>query len=301
MVPPRDRSLSATHALQLPGGRSLPGDRLWIMGVLNVTPDSFSDGGRFLDPAAAVAQARRMLDEGADVIDIGGESTRPGAQRVAAEEQVRRIMPVVEQVTGELGAVVSVDTTQASVADAALRAGAAIVNDISAGREDPGMFELVADRGAAIVLMHMQGEPGTMQRDPQYGDVLAEVLAFLRERAAAAEAAGVARQGILLDPGLGFGKTFEHNLALLAGTPALVAAGYPVVIGASRKRFLRVLAGRSRGGVAAGEADAGDVVGATCAVTAWAVQAGAAMVRVHDVAANRQAAMVAQACRLYRS
>lgn len=261
-----------------------------IMGILNVTPDSFSDGGRWLDVAAAVDHAGRMLDEGADLIDIGGESTRPGAARVEVDEQIRRIVPVIRRVDAEVDAPISVDTTRAAVAEAALDAGASILNDVSAGRDDPRMFTLAARRGAPIVLMHMRGEPATMQQTPQYDDVVAEVEAFLLERAAAALAAGVARDAILLDPGIGFGKTGEHNLRLLAALPRLVAMGYPLVLGTSRKRFLRMIAGC---GNEPAPADA--VVGATCATTALAVAAGVAVVRVHDVAPNRQAADVAAA------
>jgi dihydropteroate synthase len=275
-------------SIRLAGDRVLPLDRPLIMGVLNVTPDSFSDGGRFADAGAAVAQAARMLDEGADLLDVGGESTRPGAQRVPEEVQLQRVLPVIERIMRERAAIVSIDTTRAAVAAAALDVGAAIVNDVSAGRDDPAMLPLVARRGAAIILMHMRGDPATMQHDPRYADVVGEVELFLLDRAAAATAAGVQRDRVLIDPGLGFGKTLEHNLALMAGLRRLVATGYPVVLGASRKRFVRTLCN---------DASPDDVIGGTCATTALGVAAGVAICRVHDVAPNRQAAAVAWAVR----
>lgn len=246
--------------------------RVWA--ILNVTPDSFSDGGRWLDPGAAVEQALRMLQQGADVLDVGGESTRPGASAVPAEEEVRRVVPVVAALrSAGVRAPISVDTRKAAVAAPALDAGASIVNDVSAGRHDPALLPLVAARGAGLVLMHMRGEPATMQRDPVYADVLAEVEAFLLERRAAAEAAGVARGRIWLDPGIGFGKTLEHNLALLAGLERLTAHG-PLLLGASRKSFLGSLTGRL---------PPERLVG-SLAAAARGFAAGASDLRVHDAA-----------------
>jgi dihydropteroate synthase len=193
-----------------------------VMGILNVTPDSFSDGGRFFTPAEALAQARRMVAEGAAVLDVGAESTRPGSARVPAGEQIDRLRPILAELVG-LGAIVSVDTTRAAVAEFALDVGAAIINDVSAGRDDPDLLPLVARRGAAVVLMHMLGEPATMQKNPVYRDVVAEVRDFLAERLAAAEKAGVPRERCIVDPGIGFGKRMEHNLALLAGIGRLQA------------------------------------------------------------------------------
>jgi dihydropteroate synthase len=294
-------------SLPLPGGKVLSLARPVIVGILNLTPDSFSDGGRYLDPAAAVRHARDMLAQGAAVIDIGAESTRPGSAPVAPEEQWRRLAPVIAQLTDsrEKGGLspfsvpfcLSIDTQSALVADKALAAGAAIINDISAGA-DPRMFESVARRGAAIILMHMQGRPATMQEAPVYGDVAAEVRDFLLGRAAAAQAAGVPRPKIVLDPGLGFGKTVTHNLQLLARLGDLVSEGYPVMLGASRKRFLASLPGAlAEAGVVPGALPGAPErrLGGTCAATALGVAAGASLFRVHDVAANRQAADLAWA------
>ncbi len=265
-----------------------------IMGVLNVTPDSFSDGGRFGGVDAAVEHGLAMAREGAAVIDVGGESTRPGAQRVTADEQIARAAPVITRLRAALDAAgfdeaaISIDTTQPAVGRAALDAGAAILNDVSAGRESDGViFRLAADRGAPLILMHMLGQPATMQANPHYDDVVGEVRAFLLARAAAAEAAGVPRSQIVIDPGIGFGKTLEHNLALLAHLGRLVETGYPVLVGASRKAMI--------GQLAAGAVDASGRLGGTCAVSVLAAQAGAAMVRVHDVRDNVQAVAVASA------
>lgn len=272
--------------------------RVWVMGILNVTPDSFSDGGQFQDTARAVARAREM---GADIVDVGGESTRPGAEPVSEAEELRRVVPVVEQIAGEpsrvrpagesrpegglhIDPVVSVDTTKAAVAAAALRAGARIVNDVSALRWDARMAEVVRAAGAGVVLMHMQGEPRTMQANPRYGDVVREVREFLAERVAAALAAGIGREQIAIDPGIGFGKTVEHNLELLARLGELTALGYPVVVGASRKSFLGKITGREPGGRVAG----------SVAVAAWAVARGARVVRAHDVAETRDAVRVVE-------
>jgi dihydropteroate synthase len=258
-----------------------------VMGILNVTPDSFSDGGRFLSAGQAIEQARRLAEEGADAIDVGAESTRPGSARVPASEQIARLREVLPAVA-RTGAVLSIDTTLCEVADFALDAGAAIVNDISAGRDDPRLLPLVARRGAGLVLMHMLGEPKTMQRDPVYRDVAAEVREFLSQRLAAAERAGVARHRCIVDPGIGFGKKLEHNLALLAATRDLAGLGCPVLIAASRKRFLGELTGVAE--------PAGRLAGtlAACLET-W--RRGATIFRVHDVAPLVQALAVARAIR----
>jgi dihydropteroate synthase len=257
-----------------------------IMGVLNVTPDSFSDGGRFASVDAALAQARAMVEAGADLIDVGGESTRPGAAPVGADEELARVMPVVERLAAELAVPISIDTCKPAVMRAAVAAGAALINSVDALRE-PGALAAAAAAGVPVCLMHMQGEPRTMQRDPRHGDVIGEVVAFLRERVAAAAAAGIAEDAILLDPGLGFGKALEHNLALLRGLPALAALGRPLVVGASRKRMIGDLTGRPVEDRAVGSAVA----------AAFAVARGAHIVRAHDVAATRDALRVAAALR----
>src|SRR5437867_5873224 len=230
----RGRMNSALHVLIL-GRHRLSLDRPLVMGVLNVTPDSFSDGGRFLDPGAAVDHAGEMAAQGADLIDIGAESTRPGADPVDQEEERRRLIPVVRAVCRAVSVPVSVDTTKAAVARQALDAGAALVNDISALRYDSGMKPLIAETGAGLVLMHMQGTPKTMQQAPSYRDVIEEVRQFFVERIGTALEAGIAAEQILLDPGIGFGKNPEHNLRLLARLDAFVALGYPVLVGVPRK------------------------------------------------------------------
>jgi len=251
------------------------------MGIVNVTPDSFSDGGRFLDSEAAIAHARRLREEGAAILDVGGESTRPGAEPVPEDEELRRVVPVIEALDGDI----SIDTTKAAVARAALAAGATIVNDVSAFRFDPAIAAVTAEAGAGCVLMHMLGEPRTMQADPRYGDVVSEVKAFLEERLAFAVAEGVPEQRVWLDPGIGFGKTVEHNLELLARLGEIVAIGRPVVIGASRKSFLGKLTGRQTDERLAG----------TIATTIIAYERGARIFRVHDVAPNADALQVAGA------
>jgi len=251
------------------------------MGVLNVTPDSFSDGGRWFDHGAAVAHGVELAAEGADVVDVGGESTRPGAEPVDAEEERRRVVPVVQRLA-EAGLTVSVDTMKASVAAAALDAGAVIVNDVSAGRHDPAMLGVVAGAGAGYVAMHMQGEPRTMQAAPRYHDVVTDVGDFLVARLDAARVAGIADESLMADPGIGFGKTVRHNLDLLTGLPSLVArVGVPVLIGSSRKSFVGAVLD-----VSADEREEG-----TLATIAWSLDHGAAMVRVHDA---RSAVRVAQ-------
>ena len=261
-----------------------------VMGVLNVTPDSFSDGGSFLDVGAAVAHARTMAAQGADVIDVGAESTRPGSERTDAAEQVRRMVPVLRALRGHLeGTTLSVDTTRAVVAEAALDEGVHVVNDISAGRDDPNIFQVAAAREAPFILMHMQGTPATMQVDPQYVHVLAEVGNFLRERMHAAMSAGVKRNRILVDPGIGFGKTVDHNLTLLRDLRFLRSLGRPLVVGTSRKGFIgRVLAGTTT-------PDPDTRLYGTAATVAWAVANGAAVVRVHDVGQMAQVVRMTRA------
>jgi dihydropteroate synthase len=260
-----------------------------VMGVLNVTPDSFSDGGRFLDADAAVAEGERMAADGAACIDIGGESTRPGSAPVDETEELRRVMPVVERLAEWLPIPVSIDTRKPGVMRRAVAAGASLVNDVGALRA-PEAVEAVAASGAAVCLIHMQGEPGTMQDAPVYGDVVAEVRAFLRRRVAACEASGIARTRIAIDPGFGFGKTLEHNLALLAGLPALAADGLPVLVGLSRKRMIGSLTGRSGGERLAG----------SLAAAVVAVQNGARIVRAHDVRETVDALRVVAALRAMR-
>jgi len=260
-----------------------------VMGVLNVTPDSFSDGGRYSEPASAIAHARQMIADGADLIDIGGESTRPGSERVPAEEQIRRVVPVIEQLRS-LGETLSIDTTRSPVAAAALDAGAHLVNDISAGTDDPGMAALVAKRGCPVVLMHMQGQPATMQDAPAYDDVVDDVRAHLQERLAAFVAAGVKERAILLDPGIGFGKLIQHNLSLLKHLAAFRELGRPLVLGVSRKGFL----GRIGAGTGAGSSPA-DRAWPTAAAVGWCVAQGADIVRVHDVAEMAQVVRVVRA------
>jgi len=254
-----------------------------IMGVVNVTPDSFSDGGTFEDAAAAIAHGRRLAAEGAGIVDVGGESTRPGAEPVPAPEELRRVIPVVEGLAGV--ARISIDTTKLAVAEAAVAAGASYVNDVSAFRLDPGLAGLVADRGLDCCLMHMLGEPRTMQQNPRYDDVVDDVKAFLEQRMAAAVAAGVREERIQLDPGIGFGKTLEHNLELLRRLDELTELGRPLVIGTSRKTFLGRLTGR----------DVTERVNATVATTVIAYERGASVFRVHDVAATADALAVAAA------
>ena len=246
-------------------------DRPKVLGILNVTADSFSDGGRYLDPMQAIAHGLRLRDEGADFVDVGGESTRPGSVPVALEEELRRVIPVVEALAKE-GVAVSVDTMKPEVMRAAIDAGCAVVNDVNAFRAS-GAIEAVANAKAGLIVMHMEGTPATMQEAPRYGDVVAEVGAFLAERARALEAAGVASHRIALDPGFGFGKTGEHNKALFRAIPALAKIGYPLVAGLSRKKMLGDFTGRAVAERAA----------ASVAAALLAVQNGASLVRVHEV------------------
>jgi dihydropteroate synthase len=255
------------------------------MGIVNATPDSFSDGGRFLDPEDAVAHGLRLAAEGAAILDVGGESTRPGAEPVEAEEERRRVVPVVERLAGA-GHRVSIDTMKLEVAEAALAAGASVVNDVSAFRFAPGLAGLVADHGVDCCLVHLLGDPPAMRRDPTYGDVVGEVRAFLEERLAFAVREGVAEERVWLDPGIGFGKTAEHNLELLRRLDEIVAIGRPVVIGTSRKSFL----GRLVGGKPEDERLPG-----TIATNVIALERGASVFRVHDVAQVADALTVAAA------
>jgi dihydropteroate synthase len=257
-----------------------------LMGVLNVTPDSFSDGGLYLDPSAAIAQGLGLEAEGAAILDIGGESTRPGAAEVPAAEELRRVLPVIEGlVAAGTSAQLSIDTSKATVAAAALQAGATLVNDVTALRGDPEIASVIAASGADCCLMHMLGDPRTMQRDPRYDDVVAEVKAFLEERMQFAIAAGIDEERIMLDPGIGFGKTVEHNLELLARLHELVMIGRPVLVGTSRKSFLGRLTGR-----AVGERLAGTI--ASCVL---AYERGARVFRVHEVTPVADALTVAAA------
>jgi len=258
------------------------------MGILNVTPDSFSDGGLHHGRDAAIARALQMVEQGADIIDIGGESTRPGAARVTAEEQLQRVLPVIKALQQQLPEhiSISIDTTSTRVAGAALEQGASIVNDIAAGRDDPGMFRLVAEAGVPYIIMHMQGTPSTMQDNPQYGDVVVEIRAFLLARAEAAMESGVRPENLVLDPGIGFGKSKRDNLDLILNLDSFTATGYKVLLGASRKRFM---------GSICAITSYSELVGATCATTAIGVFAGVQVLRVHDITANRQALDVAWA------
>ena len=274
------------HDLQLADGRVLPlSARAHVMGILNVTPDSFSDGGLFFDLEHALKQGLFLVDEGADIIDIGGESTRPGAEPVGAAEEIRRVVPVIEMLRENLETPISIDTTKADVAEAALAAGASIVNDVSAGRFDEAMLPLIASRNVPVVLMHMLGEPRTMQQDPRYEDVTDEVKTFLRERAQAARAAGVSPEKIVIDPGFGFGKTPAHNLELLANLEALADLDYPILVGTSRKSFIGATL----------DLPVGERLEGTAATVALAVEKGAAIVRVHDVGPMRRVASMVEA------
>ncbi len=256
-----------------------------VMGIVNVTPDSFSDGGRFRTSADAIAHGLRLIAEGADILDIGGESTRPGAAPVSQAEEIDRVLPVIEGLAGA-GAILSIDTMKPAVARAAVGAGCAIWNDVNALRAE-GAVETASDLNCGVILMHMLGDPRSMQTAPAYEDVVGEVIAFLKERAAAAMAAGVLRDSIWTDPGVGFGKTLSHNLALLRALPDFAALGYPVVLGASRKSFLKAIDPTA--------ADPADRFGGSIALATWGAANGAACVRVHDVKDTVQALRVWEA------
>ncbi len=257
-----------------------------IMGIVNATPDSFSDGGLFADPECALHHALDMVKNGADIIDVGGESTRPGATPVSAAVQINRVIPVIEALSQSLPAdtLISIDTSLAEVAEAALNAGATIINDVTAGLNDPEILNLASNRGVSIILMHMQGTPRTMQDNPSYVDVVEEVLGFLLERAEAAKSAGVGSNNIILDPGIGFGKSRDDNLVLLANLPRFTSTGFATLLGTSRKRFM---------GAICNEIRPRELVSATVATTALGVMAGFNIFRVHDIRENRQAADVA--------
>ncbi|MBT4286992.1 MAG: dihydropteroate synthase [Deltaproteobacteria bacterium] len=259
-----------------------------IMGILNLTPDSFSDGGSYIDKTQAIDFALQMVKEGADIIDVGGESTRPDAQRVPPEVQLQRVVEVITMLRQRLpGKIpISIDTTRSEVARAAVIAGASIINDVRSGRDDEEILEFAAEKNLPIILMHMQGTPKTMQINPSYEDVVKEVKMFFRERCQKALALGLPKANIIIDPGIGFGKTKDHNLKLMAYLNELTTIGYPVMLGTSRKRFM--------GAICAG-AKPKDLIGATCATTALGVQAGVRIFRVHDIKQNRQAANVAWA------
>jgi dihydropteroate synthase len=259
-------------------------ERMKIMGVVNVTPDSFSDGGRFLEAGRAVEHGRELVAEGADLLDIGGESTRPGSAGVSAEEELGRVRPVLEGLSG-VGAPISIDTSKRAVAEVALEGGAVIVNDVTALRSDPELGELCAERDCGVVLMHMLGTPRTMQENPTYDDVVEDVKAFLAERIEFALARGIAEERIWIDPGIGFGKTLEHNLALLHRLGELRALGRPICVGASRKSFIGKITDR----------EAGERLGGTVASNVLALANGAEIFRVHDVRAVREALVVAEA------
>ena len=254
-----------------------------IMGILNVTPDSFSDGGKFDNLDTAISQGKKMIDEGADIIDIGGESTRPGSKRVSSSEQIERVVHIIKAIseTKPKNIRISIDTTRSDVAEAALNAGAEIINDVSGGNDDPEIIGLCADKRCPYIIMHMQGTPETMQNNPSYNDVVSEILHFLQARAEKCEKIGIDKNNIIIDPGIGFGKTSEHNLILLNNLNIFVNTGYSVLLGASRKRFMGEIC------------NVGlplELIGATAATTVLGVLAGVEIFRVHDVMPNRQAA-----------
>jgi dihydropteroate synthase len=293
-MPGRGATSEAATPGQAPGRRPagwddlLPAGRTAVMGVVNVTPDSFSDGGRFLEAGAAVAHALALAGQGADILDIGGESTRPGAEAVPEADELARVVPVVRALRAAGCAVpVSVDTAKAAVARAAVEAGADIVNDVSALEGDPAMADTVAALGVPVVLMHMRGTPRTMQAAPAYGNVAGEVRRHLERRVARAVAAGVRREAIAVDPGIGFGKTARHNLLLLRDLPHLARMGLPVVVGTSRKSFIGKVLG----------AEVEERAWGTAATVAWAIAHGARVVRVHDVAEMAQVARMTDAIR----
>jgi dihydropteroate synthase len=253
-----------------------------VMGILNVTPDSFSDGGKFDNLDSAISQGKKMINEGADIIDIGGESTRPGSKRISSSEQIERVVHIIKAIseTKPKNIRISIDTTLSGVAEAALNAGAEIVNDVSGGNDDPEIIRLCADKQCPYIIMHKQGAPETMQNNPTYKDVVSEVLCFLQVRAEECIKAGIDENNIIIDPGIGFGKTSQHNLILLNNLNVFVNAGYSVLLGASRKRFMGEIC------------DVGlplELVGATVATTVLGVLAGIEIFRVHDVMPNRQA------------
>jgi dihydropteroate synthase len=271
--------------LDIRGRRFLLGRRTWLMGVVNVTPDSFSDGGRYFDTGKAVARGLELAAEGADILDVGGESTRPGSLPVPEAEELRRVVPVIETLRKRTGTLLSIDTTKAAVARAALESGADIVNDTSAFRFDPAMAGEVARSGAGVILMHMKGTPLTMQESPRYDDLLGEISAFLEERLRVAEAAGIPRERLIVDPGIGFGKTFEDNLVLIRRQEVFHALGRPLLLGFSRKAFL----GRILG------SPPDERLEGTIAAAVLSVERGAHILRVHDVGPVARAVRSAEA------
>jgi dihydropteroate synthase len=268
-------------------GRRLVLDRPRIMGIVNVTPDSFSDGGAFFDAQCAIEHGLQLVSEGADVLDIGGESTRPGAEAVTAEEEIARVVPVIEALAGKVSVPISVDTSKAAVMRAAVAAGAGLINDVRALRE-AGAMDTAAELRVPVCLMHMQGEPRTMQASPQYDDVVGEIKRFLADRILACEFAGIEKKRLLVDPGFGFGKTLEHNVAILCALKEFSGLGVPLLVGLSRKGMIGALTGRDA---------AADRVHGSVAAALLAAQRGAAILRVHDVAATRDALAVWQAAR----
>lgn len=275
-----------SFALKLPGGVLELGPTTVVMGVVNVTPDSFSDGGLFADQRAAVAQGLELARQGAAILDVGGESTRPGSEPISPEQELERVLPVVRELKARSGALVSVDTYRAQVAEEAIKAGADIINDITSLAGDPEMAPVCVRGQAGVVLMHMLGTPKTMQTDPHYDDVVAEVGEYLAARAQAAQEAGIERQALVLDPGIGFGKTVDHNLELIRNLPSLGALGYPLLLGASRKAFIGKLTGRTV---------PRERLWGTLGAHLLGAALGAHMVRVHDVAPLREALMVGDA------
>lgn len=256
-----------------------------IMGILNATPDSFSDGGKYTDIDAAINQGKKMIDEGADIIDIGGESTRPGSERVSVDEQVDRVVHIIKAISETIPehVQISIDTTRSKVAEAALTAGAHIVNDVSGGNDDPEIINLCVDKSCPYIIMHMQGSPETMQNNPSYDDVVVDIKTFLESRIKDCINAGMTQNNIVIDPGIGFGKTREHNLMLLKNLKVFVDTGFSVLLGTSRKRFMGNICTVN---------EPSELIGATSATTALGVQAGVKIFRVHDVRPNRQAADV---------
>ncbi len=263
-------------------------NRPQIMGILNATPDSFSDGGQYDSLDSAVAQGKRMINEGADIIDIGGESTRPGSKRISSEEQIGRVVHIIKAIneTKPKNIRISIDTTRSDVAEAAINAGAEIVNDVSGGNDDPEIIRLCADKKCPYIIMHMQGTPETMQNNPSYDDVVSDISLFLQTRAEECIKAGIDKNNIIIDPGIGFGKTSEHNLTLLNNLNTFVKTGYSVLLGASRKRFMGEICNVNQ---------PLELIGATTATTTMGVLAGVQIFRVHDVKENRQAADTAWA------
>jgi dihydropteroate synthase len=277
--------LGETHRFRARGKTFDLGPRTWLIGVVNVTPDSFFNGGLYFEPARAIERALAIAAEGADIIDIGGESSRPGSSPIPAKEEKKRILPVIEVLKQKKDVLISVDTSKAEVAESALAAGADIINDISAGRFDPRMLPLAARSGAGLILMHMKGTPRTMQIAPHYDDVTGEVKAFLKDRLEAAQSCGVSGENIILDPGIGFGKTLEHNLALLNNLGSLSDLGRPLLIGVSRKSFIgKVL-----------KLEAPDRLEGTIAASVVSILRGASLLRVHDIQPVKRAVAVVEA------